>query len=80
MSPKEKAKELLKKYFDLKWQSYSHNKSSIKSMTKYSAKQCASIAVDEILTIADVGKITIGRNGLSDFEFWNEVKTELEKL
>ena len=59
MTPKEKAKELVKEY------SWNADKSD--------AKQCALICVDEILyavtTIAD-----------KKFEFYTEVKQEIEKL
>jgi hypothetical protein len=39
------------------------------------AKQCALIAVDEII------KVTVGLNGWIDgFQYWEEVKQEIEKL
>jgi hypothetical protein len=63
MPPKEKAKELVDKM--LNEQSYSDE--------LYDAKQCALIAVDEILLI----------NKLQDIEsqkYWEEVKQEIEKL
>lgn len=84
MTPtQEKAKELFNKYFALKWQSYSNNKTSIKSMTKSSAKQCALISVDEVLTLLD--------KKWTELDFWTEemssliifyleVKKEIEKL
>ena len=45
----QKAKELFDKYFDMKWQTYSNRKSSIKSMTKNAAKQCAILNVEELI-------------------------------
>jgi len=78
-TPKEKAKELFNEYFDMKWQSYSHKKTSIKSMTKRSAKQCALIAVDEMMELLcfDLGHDNTAR---SLYEYFKEVKIEIEKL
>jgi vacuolar-type H+-ATPase subunit E/Vma4 len=81
MTPKEKAKELFDKYFDMKWQSYNKRTSSIKSMTKMAAKQCTLIAVDEIIN--NNKKIPANVDGLHTNEnsnYWQEVKTEIEKL
>ncbi len=76
MTPKEKAKELVDKYYDMKWQSYSHKKTSIKSMTKLSCKQCALIAVDEIL---DASMPYFDE--LDDYViFWQQVKKEILAL
>ena len=78
MSPKEKAMELFKKYSKGKdewgW-----------ALCEYDscAKRCALIAVDEIL------KNSVGYNAydgvtdndiLADNNYWEEVKSELEKL
>jgi hypothetical protein len=64
MEPKEKADELFRKMY----QTHSVSSSDI---TKYFAKQCALIAVDEILKAI----------GFSDNRFyWNDVKQEIEKL
>ena len=59
MTPKEKSKELVLKYSILK---DGHN---------HLVKQCALIAVDEILEL-DIYK--------SDQWYWEEVKQEIEKL
>jgi hypothetical protein len=62
MSPKEKAEELYKKYdslFTAPWKKH------------ISTKQCALIAVDEILS-------AIGFSVMD--EYWQEVKQEIEKL
>jgi hypothetical protein len=64
MTPKEKAKELIEKFmFNCRECDYEDN-----------AKQCALIAVDEILDINSVDK---------DYElsnYWQEVKQEIENL
>jgi hypothetical protein len=70
LSPKEKAKELVDKY------------SVYTSGWNYDelAKQCALIAVDEILweiiKYADNSKEYVTENA----KFWQEVKTEIQKL
>ena len=63
MTPKEKAEELVDKMLFC----YQGN------IDKYTAKQCALIAVDEILDNLEdhTGK---------DIKFYNEVKNEIEKL
>ena len=73
MTPKEKAKELVDKYYNLESEGDKGG-----WMTKNDAKQCALIAVDEILksnpTIIDC-------NGTEfNYKFWTEVKKEIEKL
>ena len=70
MTPaKEKAKELIDK-FDVKYQ-YNFITGSIPvSMHDSVIKQCALICVDEILTAIP----------LKSFYYWQEVKTEIEKL
>ena len=60
MKPKEKAKELVKKYLFL-------YKTDI-----YESKQCAIIAVDEILNMLIGSTATI--------DYWQEVKQEIGKL
>lgn len=61
MTPKEKARELIGKF------------NEIHTLNNYEAKQCALIAVDEL----------IKENYPTDIkrcEFWQEVRTEIEKL
>ena len=65
MTPKEKAEELMYKYV---WIAY--------SLDKYHQKKCALIAVDEIIHYLE---ITLGVDK-EDFEYWYEVKQEIEKL
>jgi hypothetical protein len=70
MTPKEKAKELVSKYVHLAKQS------SGAIGTIYNAKQCALIAVDEILTALDEHQW----QNKSVIEFYFYVKQEIEKL
>ena len=58
MTPKEKAEELVDKYYEFHYINYEL------------AKQCALIAVDEILKT----------NPYKARNYWQEVKTEIEKL
>jgi hypothetical protein len=67
MSPKEKAKELKDKYMNVKWQIYLDD-----------AQQCALIAVNEI--IQQLTPIEKAPNNKSAFQYWNEVKKEIELL
>ena len=60
MTPKEKAEELLDKM--------------TMEIGKFNAKQCALIAVDEILSMKIVRK-----DDLTD-EYWEAVKQEIQKL
>jgi hypothetical protein len=70
MTPKEKSQELFDKYWELN--------TDFDGLVKYElAKQCALIAVDEILDVITV---------IYDYDFeklnpyWEEVKKEIEKL
>ena len=80
MTPKEKAIELIDKYIPhtrvfhevLGWEDYID-----------SAKQCALIAVDEIIETLnkDIRDIDVVGNILLDLiEYWQEVKQEIEKI
>ena len=64
MTPKEKAKELVNKMYG----------DELYYMTEGQAKQCALIAVEEIL------KICVDSLGLSDLDYWQDVKEEIELL
>jgi hypothetical protein len=70
MTPKEKAKELFKKFYCMP----NNSKSRIKNIEFDTAKQCALIAVDEVLSYSKAH----GFIGLT--EYWEEVKQEIEKL
>ena len=67
MTPKQKADELVLRYLRI-------DNNTKEWFNLYIAKQCALIAVDEILNINSVDK---------DFtlsHYWEEVKKEIEKL
>jgi len=68
MTPKEKAKEMYDKMLN----------SDIMNMTKYCAKQCALIAVDE-LEKQEATLLNYNSESYSS-EYWQEVKQEIEKL
>ncbi len=69
MTPKEKADELVKKM-------YAVHSNSASDITLHFAKQCALIAVDEILNV------TAGLNGwIGGFQsYWEEVKQEIVNI
>ena len=69
MTPKEKAEELYRKY----WVYFTYEQ-SVNSIFKH-AKECALIAVDEILFIVSKYNDT-----QAEVTYWNEVKQEIEKL
>jgi malonyl CoA-acyl carrier protein transacylase len=77
MIAKEKAEELVKKM-------YAVHSNSASDITLHFAKQCALIAVDEILELTkrntynpfDWNEIT----GVRYDKFWTDVKQEIEKL
>lgn len=74
MTPKEKAEQLFFKYRNLE-----NNDSFINN---YNAKQCALIAVDEILkSISYVNWLDEKSIDFKPFfNYWQEVKQEIEKL
>lgn len=67
MTPKQKAQELFDKMCSNNGDEYHH-------CTYYVAKQCALIAVDEIL------KICVDSLGLTELDYWQDVKEEIQKL
>jgi hypothetical protein len=71
MTPKEKAQELIKK-FSFNTRCFSETKGWEDSF--FDAKECALIAVDEILSINSVDK----DEDLSNY--WEQVKQEIQKL
>jgi hypothetical protein len=73
MTPKEKAKELINKYSS--WvRDYDISKYSI-----INQKECALIAVDEILNTLSIEPIRVN-NKYQTLKYWQEVKQEIEKL
>jgi hypothetical protein len=70
MTPKEKALNLLSKFY------YSKDEDGFHSMNKYRAKQCALIAVDEILDAS-----LYYFDELSPYViYWQKVKQEIQLL
>jgi hypothetical protein len=67
MTPEEKAKELVLRYLRI-------DNNTIQWFNLYIAKQCALIAVDEILEIKSVDK------DFSLSHYWLDVKNEIENL
>ena len=72
INPKEKAIELFNKYAD------EINFDDIYSNYKKQSKQCALIAVEEIINSIDIGFEDY--KGLAKNIYWNEVKQEIENL
>jgi len=66
MSPEQKAEELVDKML------YCYQD----HIDKYTAKQCALIAVDEIISI----NISTPTDYGASWTYWNQVKREIEKL
>ena len=79
MSAKEKAKELVDKYLDI--ENYNNLKLDLFcdecGMSDDAAKICALICVDEFLIFQENLYIT---NGSLAYQYWQEVKKEIEKL
>ena len=84
MTPKEKAGELVDKF----WKSC-YDKHDIAKLVKADAKQCALIAVDEILETTKVKWATQRKfpngeykfwKGVAYKKYWQEVKQEIENL
>jgi hypothetical protein len=93
MTPKEKAKELVDKFYDeqnkIEWttnekilkdseKNYFKNKETIEIYWNNLAKQSALIAVDEI--IKQLTPIEKAPNNKSAFLYWEEVKQKIENL
>ena len=73
MTPKEKAKELVDKYY------YLFSVELENTIDYREAKQCALIAVDEILDL-NLGFSNCDENNWVIEKFYLEVKQEIEKL
>lgn len=68
MTPKEKAKELFDKFIQT-------------NRNAFFAKECALIAVDEIYQLELLyGQYSDDGNQEMHYSYWEEVKTEIEKL
>jgi hypothetical protein len=76
MTPKEKAKELLDKYWI-----YLRANLLYDEEAKDDAKHCALIAVDQILNLNFYINCDATEHCVNPvMDYWNEVKTEIEKL
>ena len=72
MTPKQKAEELFDKMCTNNGDEHHH-------CTYYVAKQCALIAVDEILDLKHI--VSLRRNMHEmELEYWEQVKQEIENL
>ena len=71
MTPKEKADELVKKIYKVM-------SDSVSDITLYFSKQCALIAVNEIMKMPNIGYNH--NQDESQYDYWQEVKQEIEKL
>lgn len=85
MTPKEKAKELFDKYYDIDDFGYSRGEDSFlywsTEVLDKQSKQCALIAVDEIIFALNDDIYIQGETDIdSHREYWKEVKQEIEKL
>ena len=89
MTPKEKAKDIIQKFIRYSEKDISGEYESYYLTKLSSAKQCALIAVDEILKLGlhEVGDYKDAQTSTDDFSsatwyisYWLEVKEEIEKL
>ena len=74
MTPKEKADELVKKMYKVM-------SDSVSDITLYFAKQCALVAVDEIIN--NFGLLTEGKahySSSSTVKYYEQVKQEIENI
>jgi len=76
MTPKEKAEELVDRFLEVADSEFPH---FVNLMHKIESKQCALIAVNEIMkanlkTGVDTDKMTM------EYNYWQEVKQEIEEL
>ena len=81
MTPKEKAEKLVDKFSPHSYCGACEEDDE--RMRDYHSKQCAIIAVDEIINTLnkDIRDIDVVGNILLDLiEYWQEVKQEIEKL
>jgi hypothetical protein len=76
MTPKEKAEELVDRFREYSHTDFNYSRGGYQVDTQIqNAKQCALIAVDEILSF-----IEDDRKGFNWKDYYKEVKQELEKL
>lgn len=87
MTPKEKAIELFDKYYKLfnnfpNYQYVIENLNTIQDEKLYTTKQCALIAVDEILEATKMHQYALNEipSKIVYNNYWTKVKQEIEKL
>ena len=85
MTPKEKAIELIDKMYNTEHCGIKHipNKRycDCSEINMFQAKQCALIAVNEIIPIIESYEDALSASQKSDaLDYWNEVKQEINKL
>ena len=78
MTPKEKAKELIREFKKYAYYPKTKDDELFVKELKENAKQCALIAVDEIIKETKLHDKTIYQHGRTFY--WQEVKQEIEKL
>jgi hypothetical protein len=80
MTPKEKAEELIKRFNKVEIFiniEPSNIETDLKNVDCDASKQCALIAVDEIINSIVIFDLTAAEN---QFTYWEQVKQEIEKL
>ena len=93
MKPKEKAIELVEKFKKYAYSNTSHDSDLFYRILQENAKQCALVAVDEILTARPLMPNNVDWDGCGvthkywyeeqkqeALNYWQEVKEEIEKL
>lgn len=70
MTSKEKALELVQKYFKANHQPYGFK----------DAKQCALVAVEEVLKLENNNGYYFDGTNVTSISYWEDVKQEIEKL
>lgn len=76
MTPKEKAQELVQKYYNR----FEHTISDEYAEVEYEVcKQCALIALDEILNLSKIASLRRDEVYM-ELEYWQEIKQEIDNL
>ena len=75
MTPKDKAIQLYNKFLNPSGDTYLYG-----MLEHESAKECALIAVDEILKLENNNGYYFDGTNVTSISFWQEVKQEIEKL
>lgn len=75
MTPKEKAEELVERFENAAYNYFTNTGDGVEIVML--AKQCALIAVEEIINSVVITDLTTAEN---QFIYWQQVKQEIEKL